>query len=116
MDIQQLQQDAYRATEYLRDTAAEIGAAKADMVLAEATLKRTKALAMKASDANAISAQERDAYASSQYDAATQEVFNATKDYETLRAGREAANAKIAMWQTASANQRAFERGMGSAA
>lgn len=116
MDNRSPQEQARSAVEYLLDTAAEVAAAKADVVRAESMLKHTKALVMKSSEASAISAQERDAYASEEYVQAIDEVFKATHDYEILKARREAAQARIEYWRTLSANQRGAERGFGSAA
>ena len=106
---------AARATEFLIDSAADLGAAKADAVRASAMLRHVKSLAMKASGQNSISGQEREAYASPEYLAAIDAEFEAVKRAETLKAKREAAQATIEFWRSANANQRAAERGYGSA-
>lgn len=110
------QDKAYRATQYLIDSAAEIAAAKADLTRAENMLRVTKALAMKHSGANSAAAQEREAYASEQYQAAVEELAGVAGDYEKLRALREAAKMQIEFWRSLNANQRSAERGYGSAA
>jgi len=110
-----VQHRAAKATEYLIDTAAEIAAAKADLVRAEAMLRVVKSLVMKASDERSAAAQERDAYASEEYRRAVDDLAEATKAYEKLRASREAAQAQIEFWRSYNANQRAAERGYSSA-
>jgi hypothetical protein len=105
----------HRAVQYLIDSAAEYGAARADQAKSEHMLKVIKALAMKASGQNSSAAQERDALTSEAYLGAVDAVFEATKDAETLRARREAAIQTIEAWRSLNANQRAAERGYGSA-
>jgi len=107
---------AAAAVEFLIDSAAEYGAARADVIRLEAMLRHIKALAMKASDEKSAAGQEREAYASEAYKTAIADLFIAAKAAETLRAQREAAQATIEYWRSANANQRAAERGYGSAA
>ena len=109
------QDRAAKAVEFLIDSAAEYGAARADAVRAEAMLRHIKALAMRLSDEKSAAGQERDAYASSSYESAIHELFEATKAAETLKAQRESAMATIEWWRSANANQRAAERGYASA-
>jgi ABC-type phosphate transport system substrate-binding protein len=109
------QDRAARAVEFLIDSAAEYGAAKADAIRAETMLRVVKALAMKSSDEKSASAQEREAYASEAYLQAVDDLFEATKACETLRAQRDAAQATIEWWRSANANQRVAERGYASA-
>jgi len=110
------QERAARATQYLIDSAAEIAAAKGDMLRAENMLRVTKALAMRHSGENSAAAQEREAYASEQYQRAVDDLAEAAKDYEKLRSLREAAKMQIEYFRSVNANQRAAERGYGSAA
>ncbi|TNE55181.1 MAG: hypothetical protein EP341_05365 [Sphingomonadales bacterium] len=107
---------AAKATQYLIDSAAEIAAAKADLVRAENMLRVTKSLAMKHSGQNSAAAQEREAYASKQYQDAVNEIAEVAGAYEKLRALREAAKMQIEFWRSLNANQRSAERGYGSAA
>lgn len=109
------QERAAAAVEFLIDSAAEYGAAKADAVFASNSLRRIKAMAMRASDAGSVAMKEAEAYASEAYLDALQAEFEAVKDYETLRAKREAAVQRIDYWRAINANQRAAERGYGSA-
>ena len=106
---------ASKAVQYLIDSAAEYGAARADLARAENMLRVIKALAMRSSGANTASAQEREAYASPEYLAGIDDVFDCTKAAETLRARREAAIQTIEAWRSLNANQRAAERGYGAA-
>ena len=106
---------AAKATQYLVDTAADIGAAKARQVRADAMLKVVKALLMQDSAEKSAAAQEREAYAHEKYQLAIDDLYEAVKDYETLRARREAAVQRIEYWRSLNANQRAAERGYGSA-
>ena len=107
---------AQKATQYLIDSAAEIAAAKTDLTKAENMLRVVKAMAMKHSDEKSAAAQEREAYASPQYLSAVNELALVAGEYEKLRALREAAKQQIEFWRSLNANQRAAERGYGSAA
>jgi hypothetical protein len=98
--------DAEKATQYLVDTAYPYGKARARVALAEASLRRVKSLAMKASGETAVSAQEREAYASDQYQAALDELFIATTEAEMMRAAREAAVVRVDFWRSVNARQR----------
>lgn len=115
MTIQTDQERAAKAVEFLIDSAAEYGAAKADAVLAGNSLRRIKAMAMRDSDEKSAAMREAEAYASDAYQAALQAEREAVEDYETLRAQREAAIQLIEYWRAINANQRAAERGFGSA-
>lgn len=105
----------HKAVQYLIDSAAEYGAARADQGRSEHMLKVVKALAMKSSGQNSAAAQEREAFLSEPYRIALDDLFEATKTAETLRARREAAIQTIEAWRSLNANQRAAERGYGSA-
>lgn len=109
------QDKAMKATQYLIDSAAEIAAAKSDLVRCENMLRVTKAMAMKHSDEKSAAAQEREAYASDQYSDAVSSLAEVSGAYEKLRALREAAKMQIEYWRSLNANQRAAERGYGSA-
>lgn len=107
---------AQKAVEFLIDSAAEYGAAKAEAMRADDMLRVVKALVMAQSNQKSVTAQEREAYASEQYQRAVQEKFEAVKAAETLRARRDSAIQTIEAWRSMNANQRAAERGYGSAA
>ena len=116
MSIESYQTKAAKATQYLIDSAAEIAAAKADLVRGENMLRVIKALSMKHSDQKSAAAQERDAYASEAYQDAVNELADVAGQYEKLRALREAAKMQIEFWRSFNANHRSAERGYGSAA
>lgn len=105
-------EDIEKAVDFLRDSAPRIGVARAELHYAEAMLRHVKALAMQmnrwAPDGKeaSISAQEREAYASAEYMKAIEDYRKATLDFETLRALREGAVAKIEAWRSMSANLR----------
>lgn len=97
-----------KALDWLRDSAAEIGAAKERSVMASNMLRHIKALEMK-KHSGPVSAQEREAYASDAYKEALYEDAVAAGEYEKLRSLREAAALKIQAWQSESANHRAMK-------
>jgi hypothetical protein len=113
--VTQEQERAEAAVRFLADTAMEYGVSRAEVVKAEAMLRHIKALAMKSSGENSAAAQEREAYASGTYKLAIDDLFDATKIAEVLKAKREAAIARIDYWRSVNSNQRAAERGFGSA-
>ena len=107
---------ARRAVQYLIDSSAEYGAARAEAQRADDMLRIVKALIMAQSNEKSAAAQEREAYAHDRYREAVETKFEAVKEAETLRAKREAAIQTIEAWRSLNANQRAAERGYGSAA
>ena len=102
-------EDIQKALDYLMESAPKIGNAAAEVDKCRGMLKATKALAMKASGESSAAAQEREAYASEQYKAALQNEFQAVREFQTLKAYREAASARIDAWRSSSANQRAVK-------
>lgn len=107
---------AAKAVEYLVETAAEIAAAKAELTKREHMLKVVKAMVMRQSNAKSAAAQEVEALSSPAYLTALNELEAAERAFQELRAMREAAVARIDFWRSMNANQRAAERGYGSAA
>ncbi len=105
---------ASKAVQFLIDSAAEYGAARADAGKADDMLRIIKALTMAQSSEKTAAAQEREAYASDRYREAVETKFEAVKAAETLRAQRDAAVQTIEAWRSMNANQRAAERGYGS--
>lgn len=104
------QRDAEKAVRYLRESAEELAAAKAELTRAELMLKSVKALAMKASGETSAAAQEREAYISFEWEQAVMEVMTATKAVETIKAKREAANALWDFYRTVAADERAASK------
>ena len=109
-------EEARKAVDYLVNSAAEYASAQADKSRCENMLRVVKSLAMKASGEKSAAAQEREAYGSAEYNDALDELFNATKQAEHLRALREAAKMKIEFWRSWNSNFKSAERGFGSAA
>lgn len=109
------QEAAKKATQYLVDSAAETGAAKADVERTKYMLKCAIHLVF-AQETGSVADRTAKAEISPSATDAAEAHFKAVEDYEKLRAMREAANAKIEYWRTSSANQRGAERGYGSAA
>ncbi len=105
---------ASKAVQYLIDSAAAYGAARAAAGKADDMLRIIKALTMAQSNEKTAAAQEREAYASDRYREAVEAKFEAVKESETLRAKREAEIQTIEAWRSMNANQRAAERGYGS--
>lgn len=105
---------AAKAVQYLIDSAAEYGAARAEMARADNMLRVTKALIMAQSNAKSLGAKEIEAYSNERYLDAINDHFEAVKSAETLRARREAAVQTIEAWRSLNANQRHAERGYAS--
>lgn len=105
---------AAKAVQYLIDSAAEYGAARAEAGRADNMLRVTKALIMAQSTAKSIGAKEIEAYSHDRYQDAVNEHFEAVKTAETLRARREAAIQTVEAWRSLNANQRHAERGYGA--
>jgi hypothetical protein len=94
------------ALEWMVKNAKALGNAKRMAVLSESMTKRVKALEMARSDAKTISEKERDALASAAYLEAIQQEAEAAGAYETMRALKDAATARIECWRSLSATQR----------
>ena len=101
--------DLEKALDWLRDSAQEIGDAKAETIRASHMLKVVKALSMKVHNEKPISHQEREALASEEYRAALERDAVAAGEYEKMRALREAAALKIEAWRSEQANYRALK-------
>ncbi len=108
-------EEARKAVEFLIDSAAHYAAARSDQMRCENMLRVVKSLAMKASHEKSAAAQEREAYASGEYMTAINQLFEATKESEKLKALREAAKYKIEYWRSFNSNLKIAERGFGSA-
>jgi len=102
--------DAERALDYLVSKARALGEAKRQAVLAERMVKRVKAIEMKRSDASSVSGRECDAECTeAMLDAITADAEAAGK-YEELRALKDAAGAKLDVWRTLRASERAMAK------
>lgn len=98
-----------KALDFLRDSAKDIGDAKRDAVRTDHMIKHTKALAMKLHLGLSVTAQEREALASDQFLRAIDDAAEAAGEYERLKSLRGAAESKIGVFQTMSANYRAMK-------
>lgn len=102
--------DPHDAVEFLFKTAPLYAKAKADRVFIEEMRKSRKAMLMKSCGVEAIGAQEREAYAHDDYTTLLRGLREAVEEEETLRWQLEAAKARIAIYQTLSANNRALDK------
>lgn len=98
-----------KALAFLRDTAREIGAAKARLIRSEHMLKHIEALEFKKSNASSAEARKADARTSEAWLEATTEDAIAAGEFEKLKALREAAALKIEAWRSEQANFRAMK-------
>jgi predicted Ser/Thr protein kinase len=96
------------ALEWMVRNAKALGKAKEQAVLAESMTKRIKALEMSRSDAKTVAEKERDALASEAYLLAIQAEAQAAGEFETLRALKDAATARIECWRSLTASQRSL--------
>lgn len=96
------------ALEWLVKNAKPLGKAAERKSLAESMTKRIKAVEMARSDAKTVAEKERDALASEAYLKAIEDEAQAVGDYETLRALKDAATARIECWRSLSATQRSI--------
>lgn len=98
-----------KALAWLRDSAADVGAARARAIKAGHMLKHVEALQYKASDARTEAGRKADARTSERYLSAIYEDAEAAGEVAKLYALREAAAAKIEAWRTQGANYRAMK-------
>ena len=97
---------AEAAADWLRDNAQRIAQDRANRITLEEGRKSLKAALMSEHLDKPVSAQEREAYASDRYRAYLDGLKEAIERDETNKMHVMAANARISVWQTASANQR----------
>lgn len=98
--------DMDKALAFLRDSARDIGEARRWMILTERKVRHVRALLMKMHSELPVSAQEREACADDRYLAAITEEAEACGKFETLRALREAASARVDAWRTEQSTMR----------
>lgn len=99
----------FRALDFIRDRAPAYAKAKAERVYIEGFLKSKKALLMKSVEKSypSAAAQEREAYSHEEYVQLLEALRDAVEAEETLRWHMTAAQARIEVWRSLSANQRA---------
>lgn len=100
----------FRALDFIRDNALAIAQAKANRVALEEGRKSVKAMLMKNAEIDGhktTAAQEREAYAHVDYMQHLKALRLAVEEEEKLRWLMIAAQAKIEVWRSIGANQRA---------
>ncbi len=101
-------EDVDKALHWLRDSAAEIGAAKARQVKAGHMIKHFEALMYKASGEKTDAARKADARTSERFLAAINEDAEASGELAKLYSLREAASMRIEAWRSQQANLRSM--------
>ena len=99
--------DVYKCLDYIRDNAKQYAQAKANRVYLEEYRKTLKARLMAQQLGDPVNAQERYAYAHPEYAELLEGLKVAIEQEENLRWKLIAAQAKIEVWRSLSANQRA---------
>lgn len=102
--------DPLKALDFMRDNAPKLAQAKANRVYLEEFRKSLKARLMKSCGAEAIGAQEREAYAAPDYIAHLEGLREAVQAEEELRWMMVAAQAKVDVWRSLNASNRAMDR------
>jgi hemerythrin-like domain-containing protein len=103
--------DVEKALDFLRDSADDIGHAKAEEIRTKRMTKHIIAIEMQRHNGMPVSAQEREAFASDAFNVALLAEAKAAGEFERLKALREAAAMKIECWRSMSANYRAMKIG-----
>jgi len=99
--------DIFKCLDYIRDNAKKYAQAKANRVYLEEYRKSLKAVLMASQIADTVNAQERYAYAHPDYTLLLEGIKEAIEAEENLRWKLIAAQAKIEVWRSLSASQRA---------
>ena len=104
------ERDPHKAVDYIIANAKKFAKAKSERVYLEEYRKSLKALLMKRSLEDTIGAQEREAYAHEEYQQLLQGLKAAVETEEKLRWDLIAAQARVEIWRTEQANNRAEGR------
>ena len=102
--------DPNKAVDFIRDNGKKFAQAKADRIYLEEYRKSLKAILMKRSGENAVNAQEREAYAHPEYQELLKGLREAVEAEETLRWQMVAAEARVEVWRSQEASNRAEYR------
>lgn len=102
--------DPQMAVDFILKNAPKFAKAKAERVYLEEFRKSKKALLMKASGVDAVNAQEREAYSHPDYIGVLDGIRAAVEIEEDLRWKLIAAQARMDIWRTESANNRSIDR------
>lgn len=100
------------AIEFIYANSNKYAKAKADRIFLENFRQSKKALLMNQSDEKAVNAREQVAYASKEYIEVLEGLREAVEIEETLKWQLTAAQARIEVWRTESANNRNQDRAM----
>lgn len=104
------ERDPHKAVDYIIANAAKFAKAKAERIYLEEFRKSKKSLLMKQSLESSAVAQERDAYAHDEYLELLDGLKAAVEIEEKLRWDLVAAQARVEIWRTEQANNRAEGR------
>ena len=99
--------DPHKAVDYIIVNAKKFAKAKAERVYLEEYRKSLKAILMKRSMETAVNAQEREAYSHDEYVALLKGLKEAVEIEEKLRWDLVGAQARVEIWRTEQANNRA---------
>lgn len=99
--------DPHKAVDYIIANAKKFAKAKAERVYLEEYRKSLKAILMKRSMETAVNAQEREAYSHDDYVALLHGLKEAVEIEEKLRWDLIGAQARVEIWRTEQANNRA---------
>lgn len=102
--------DPNDAVDFIYRTAPKYAQAKAQRVYLEEFRKSKKALLMKSSGESAVAAQEREAYSHQEYQDLLKGLQVAVETEEELRWSLVAAQLRVEIWRTRSANNRGMDR------
>jgi hypothetical protein len=102
--------DPHKAVDYIIANASKFAKAKSERVYLEEYRKSLKAILMKRSLEDTIGAQEREAYAHAEYKQLLEGLKVAIETEEKLRWDLIAAQARVEIWRTEQANNRAEGR------
>ena len=99
--------DPNKAVDYIRDNGKVFAQAKAERIYLEEYRKSLKAILMKRSMETAVNAQEREAYSHEEYTPLLLGLKSAVEVEERLRWEMVAAQARIEVWRSQEASNRA---------
>lgn len=102
--------DPNDAVDFIYRTAPKYAQAKAQRVYLEEFRKSKKALLMKSCGETSVAAQEREAYSHPEYEALLKGLQVAVETEEELRWSLVAAQLRVEIWRTQSANNRGMDR------
>ena len=101
------ERDPHKAVDYIIANAKHFAKAKAERVYLEEYRKSLKAILMKQSMESAVNAQEREAYSHADYIELLKGLREAVEIEEKLRWDLIGAQARVEIWRTEQANNRA---------